>query len=213
MRKGLIALLLGIALLGAPVLSGKARALSCEQRLDDYALVVLGRIQSARPIPGEKPKVVQLPSADGRLLIRLLEPYVASTEVTMEVDRYLKGEGPPTLTFVYTYSGYRRVTASGLQVYIGLDYSPEDQRYTASDCSLLISATTRDEGEQWTLRRLHDMYGRGRRPVQPLRGQGLLWGSMGALAAMVGAAHTRRGRLRGPAAGSAARRRARPPSG
>lgn len=195
MRNGFIALLIGVLLLGATLAPKPAHALSCmgvEEQLDDYALVALGRITSARPLgratPGGTPPV----TVEGMHLRLLGVTPFRKSAVTMEVERYLKGEGPHTLDFVYTWSQYRRVTDEGLHVYVGLRYSPEEQQYTASECSLLASPTTRDEYGRHIIALLHDTYGEGRPPGAPLRHQWLLPGAVGTAAVTVAAAYTRR---------------------
>lgn len=193
MQKGLLALLLGIALLGATLLWGHARALSCIGPVDEferYDLVVRGRVASVRPVSAPAPEQGPTASED-RWLLRL-PPGTGfrKSEVTLEVDRYFRGSGPETVTFVYTWGGYRAVPFAGVDVYIGMKAG--DGNYWADECSLIIHPTTRDPLEQAILKRLHETYGEGRPPVQPLRGHALLWGAMGTLAAVVFTAYARR---------------------
>lgn|GEM_PF-5167733 len=196
MRRGFTALLLGLLLVGATLAPNRADALSCiglEEQLDGYALVVLGRVTGAQSVPSVNPEVT-VTLEDGQPLRLLPAVGFHRSEVTMEVERYLKGAGPRTLTFVYTWSQYRWVPFTGGDVYIGLYSDPETQQYAASECSLVIAPTTRDKYEQAILARLHDTYGEGRPPQTPLRGQWLLWGAIGSLTATVGVAFVRRER-------------------
>ena len=45
--------------------------------------------------------------------------------VTLDVDRYFRGSGPETVTFVYTWSVYRPLPFAGTEVYIGMKTGKE----------------------------------------------------------------------------------------
>jgi len=184
-------LLAGLLLLALPFLHREAEALSCVGPIDDfdrYDLLVLGRVTGSHPLPVASPGQT---GVEGGLLEKVGWTGFRRSEVTLDVDRYFRGSGPETVTFVYTWSTYRAVPFSGTGVYIGLKAG--EGKHWSDECSLLIHPSTREPAERAVLERLHRTYGEGRPPVRPLRGQGLLWGAFGVLAAVVFTAYARRG--------------------
>jgi hypothetical protein len=195
MRLRLITLLLGLLAVVVPLMPEQAHALSClhpKEQLDHYALIVEAQVVKTTPATTSALNGFMLGSRH---------------TVTLDVSRYFKGDGPTLVEFVYSSVGWRKVPHSTSRVIIGLDYDPETHQYYASECSLLISPTPTDEFEQELLALVQDRYGEGRAPengqlirvqvmafTPPVRGVGLLWGTMGGLVLLVGAIYARRTR-------------------
>jgi hypothetical protein len=178
MRKAWMALALGLILGLAPLASRPALALSCvhpRDQLPRLPLIVQAKVEKVEPrfkLPGRG------------------QP---ADDITLTVSRYFKGEGPAKLEAVFDGLGWETMSPVGSEVIMGFMVD-ENGSYQSGACSLRISAKPTNGFEAEMLALIQKEYGEGRAPLPgpetaptesgPLA-QWALWGSLGALAALI----------------------------